>query len=59
MKRVSAVLFALFLALPAFAAEWKGSANLDRILEDSVKAGTIPGAVLLIGRGDVILHEAA
>ncbi|MDA0205768.1 MAG: DUF1343 domain-containing protein [Acidobacteria bacterium] len=59
MKRVVAVLFAVLLTLPAFAAEWKGSANLDRIVEDAIKARTIPGAVLLIGRGDVILHEAA
>ena len=59
MKRVVAVLFAVLLTLPAFAAEWRGSANLNRIVEDAVKARTIPGAVLLIGRGDVILHEAA
>ncbi len=59
MKRVAAILFAVLLTLPAFASEWRGSANLDRIVEDAIKAHTIPGAVLLIGRGDVILHEAA
>jgi uncharacterized protein YbbC (DUF1343 family)/CubicO group peptidase (beta-lactamase class C family) len=41
------------------AAEWRGSANLDRIVDVAIQARTIPGAVLLVGRGDVILHEAA
>ena len=59
MKRVAAVLFAVLVTLPAFAAEWRGSANLDRIVNEAIDARAVPGAVLLIGRGDVILHEAA
>lgn len=59
MKRVAAALLAVLSTLPAFAAEWRGSQNLDRIVNEAVNARTIPGAVLLIGRGDVILHEAA
>ena len=59
MKRVAAILVAVLLTFPALAAEWRGSATLDRIVEEAVESRTIPGAVLLIGRGDVILHEAA
>jgi len=59
VKRFAAVLFAVLLTLPAFAAQWRGSANLDRIVNEAIDARTTPGAVLLIGRGDVILHEAA
>lgn len=59
VKRVSALLFALVLALPAVAEDWIGSPVLDRIVEEAVADGTTPGAVLLVGRDDTILHEAA
>lgn len=59
MKRVFTFLFAVVLTLPASAADWHGSPILDRIVEEAVAVGTTPGAVLLVGRGDTILHEAA
>ena len=59
VKRVSVLLFALVLALPTDAADWSGSPVLDRIVEEAVTDGTTPGAVLLVGRDDTILHEAA
>ncbi len=59
MKRAAAILFAVLLAAPALAAEWKGSLTLDRIVAQAIDDQTIPGAVLLVGRGDVILHEGA
>lgn len=59
MKRAVAILFAVLLAIPALAADWKGSPTLDRIVAQAIDDKTIPGAVLLVGRGDVILHEGA
>lgn len=41
------------------AAEWEGSAVLDDLLETAVSDGTIPGGVLLVGRGEEILHHRA
>lgn len=59
MKCVAAILFALLLSIPLAAADWKGSPPLDRLIRQAVADGTIPGAVLLVGRGDQILHEEA
>jgi len=52
-------IFALVLASPCLADGWRGSAILDRVVEDEVAAGTMPGAVLLVGQGDRILHHRA
>ncbi len=53
----------LYLCLTATLAaqtpEWAGSARLDRIVSEAVDEGTAPGAVLLVGRGDRILHHKA
>ncbi len=38
---------------------WQGSQRLDAVMEQAVKDGTIPGAVLLVGRGDGIVHRKA
>ncbi len=45
------------LALPA--EDWRGSAILDRVIEDEIAKGVMPGAVLLVGQGDRVLHHRA
>ena len=44
---------------PSFAAEWRGSPILDSVIEESIAEGITPGAVLLVGQGDRILHHRA
>ena len=44
---------------PSLAASWRGSAILDRVVEDEIAKGVMPGAVLLVGQGDRILHHRA
>ena len=51
-------LFIVF-AISVTAAEWRGSAFLDSVIEESIAAGQIPGAVALVGQGDRILHHRA
>ncbi len=52
-------LFAALLAAPAYGEGWRGSSILDRVVEDEIAAGIMPGAVLLVGQGDRILHHRA
>ncbi|MEZ5392806.1 MAG: DUF1343 domain-containing protein [Bryobacterales bacterium] len=39
--------------------QWRGSPILDRVVEEEIAAGTMPGAVVLVGQGDRILHHRA
>lgn len=47
------------LAAGAFAQEFSGSAKLDAAVNGAVASGLIPGAVLVVGQGDKILHRKA
>jgi uncharacterized protein YbbC (DUF1343 family) len=33
--------------------------DLDRVIEDAIRSGEVPGAVLVIGRGDGVVYEKA
>ena len=58
--RLGALVTTLSLASIAFAQErYGGSAALDQAIEQVVSARTIPGAVLIVGRGSKILHRKA
>lgn len=50
--------FAL-LTCSAALGQWSGSARLDRIVADALAEGATPGAVLMVGRGDQVLHHRA
>jgi uncharacterized protein YbbC (DUF1343 family) len=49
----------LFLSTIPGAAEWRGSPIVDRVVKESLAEGVMPGAVLLVGQGDRILHHRA
>ena len=47
-------------ALPLFGQErFRGSENLDRVIQEAIKEERIPGAVLLVGQPGRVLHRAA
>src|SRR5258708_3619071 len=52
----------LFLSMAATVAaqeRFSGSELLDEAIEISLAAGQMPGAVLLVGQGDIVLHRRA
>ena len=54
------VLFRVFGAADLLAApSGELSARLDAVVQEAIDDGTIPGAVVLVGRGDAILHRKA
>ncbi|HEX9127122.1 MAG TPA: serine hydrolase, partial [Methylomirabilota bacterium] len=60
MLRRAAALLAAFLLLPAAAgAQSLDWSDLDRVARESVAAGDIPGAVILIGQGNRVLYRKA
>jgi uncharacterized protein YbbC (DUF1343 family) len=59
-NRIAAVSLSCLFAIPAVAQErFAGSDALDRAIEDSIAAGQIPGAVLLVGQSGKVLHRKA
>ena len=59
--RVSlAVLFCVFGAVSLVAApSGQLSERLDAVVQEAIDDGTMPGAVVLVGRGDEVLHRKA
>ena len=51
----------LATVLLAFVSQLEGSkfGQIDTLVEEAIKAGQLPGAVVLIGRGDQIIYEKA
>lgn len=45
-------------SMPAWA-DWPGAERIDALLAEAVEEGQIPGGVVLVGRGDRILHHRA
>ena len=60
VSRASSCLFLLLLCSAGIrGGEWRGSPILDRVIEEEIAAGIMPGAVVLVGQGDRILHHRA
>jgi len=61
MKRLCALLCLSFLGAcpPPGWAGFAGSQTLDRLIEDAIKKGHIPGAVLLVSSQGQVLHRKA
>jgi uncharacterized protein YbbC (DUF1343 family)/CubicO group peptidase (beta-lactamase class C family) len=55
---VAAALAAALLAVAGPAAQ-DSSARIDSLVQDAIKSGQIPGAVVLVGRGEEILFQKA
>lgn len=55
MKSLLVALLPLALGAQTF----RGSADIDRVIEEAIKAGNLPGAVCLVGRDDKVLHLKA
>ena len=58
-RALSCFLLLLLLAGGVRGGEWRGSPIVDRVIEEEIAAGVMPGAVLLVGQGDRILHHRA
>jgi uncharacterized protein YbbC (DUF1343 family) len=55
-ERCLFLLLAFSLAVPADAQRYRGSADIDRAIEESIQAGEIPGALVLVGQRARVLH---
>ncbi|MDH3585125.1 MAG: serine hydrolase, partial [Phycisphaerae bacterium] len=58
MTGLRSLLFAALLFVPGGATRAAAPA-IDRLVEQAIRRGDIPGAVVLVGQGDRILHRAA
>lgn len=52
-------LFVTLLATSLAAQSWPGSATIDKAIEDAIQLKQLPGAVVLIGQRNEILHQKA
>lgn len=59
MKRVAVACLPLLLSSIALAQTFAGSPKLDAVVENAIKEGQIPGAVLLVGHNGRIIHHKA
>ena len=59
MKRVAVACLPLLLSSVALAQTFAGSPKLDAVVENAIKEGQIPGAVLLVGHSGRIIHHKA
>src|SRR5437763_7674021 len=53
------IAWAMLLAATAFAQEFAGSALLDQVVQEAIHQNQIPGAVLIVGHEDKIVHRKA